>query len=130
MVDVAVKGRVLHLELQGWDKLWAFKGGFEIPLEHVQSASVVPGMTGLKELVQHLGVPIRAPGTAVPGLIFAGSYYFLRGGWVFLDVHRPFNRMILIDLADEGYRKLVVDVQDPEAAVRLIQNAVSSPKTV
>jgi hypothetical protein len=34
------------------------------------------------------------------------------------------EKKIVIDLHDEPYRKLVVEVGDPEAAVKLIQNAV------
>jgi hypothetical protein len=38
------------------------------------------------------------------------------------DVHHP-EKTIVIDLHDERYSELVVEVDDPEAAVRLIQNA-------
>jgi len=41
---------------------------------------------------------------------------------VFWDVHHP-EKTIVIDLRDERYNELVVEVDDPEAAVRLIQNA-------
>lgn len=126
MVDVSVQGSVLHLEIRGWDKLWAFQSRFEIPLAHVKSVRTLSGMDELKKLVRQLGFGLRALGTEMPGIIAAGTYYFFRGGRVFLDVHRPFERILLIDLADEPYRKLVVEVEDPEAAMRLIQSAVSA----
>jgi hypothetical protein len=42
---------------------------------------------------------------------------------VFWDVHDP-GKTIVIDLHDERYNQLVVEVADPEAAVKLIQNAL------
>jgi hypothetical protein len=38
-------------------------------------------------------------------------------------VHNP-EKTIVIDLHDERYNKLVVEVDDPETAVRLIQTAL------
>jgi hypothetical protein len=42
---------------------------------------------------------------------------------VLWDVHDP-GKTIVIDLHDEQYNQLVVEVADPEAAVKLIQNAL------
>ena len=50
---------------------------------------------------------------------------YVQGVRVFLDVPRPFERVILIDLAGEPYRRLVVEVEDPDAVVLLIRDAVS-----
>jgi len=125
MVDLTVNGTLLQLDVRGWDKLWAFKSRFAIPLAHVKGVSTISGVSELKQLARQLGFGLRAPGTEVPGLIVAGTYYFLRGGRVFLDVHRPFERIVVIDLVDEAYRKLVVEVEDPEEAVRLIEDRVS-----
>jgi hypothetical protein len=44
------------------------------------------------------------------------------GKRAFWDVHHP-EKTIVIDLRDGRYSELVVEVDDPEAAVRLIQNA-------
>jgi hypothetical protein len=38
-------------------------------------------------------------------------------------MHNP-GKSIVIDLYDERYNELVVEVDDPEAAVRLIQSAL------
>lgn len=42
MVAVSVVGDRLHLEVQGFDKLWSFRSQLELPLEHVTSVSVDP----------------------------------------------------------------------------------------
>jgi hypothetical protein len=40
-------------------------------------------------------------------------------------VHHP-EKTIVIDLHDEQYNELVVEVEDPQAAVELIRGAMSS----
>ena len=65
---------------------------------------------------------VRMPGTTVPGVITAGTFY-QDGKRVFWDVHHP-EKTIVIDLRDERFNQLVVEVADPQAAVRLIQNAL------
>jgi hypothetical protein len=62
------------------------------------------------------------PGTNVPGVITAGTFY-QDGKRVFWDVHRP-EKTIVIDLRDERYGELVVEVDDPDAAVKLVQSAL------
>jgi hypothetical protein len=64
----------------------------------------------------------RMPGANVPGVITAGTFY-QDGKRVFWDVHHP-EKTIVIDLHDERYNELVVEVDDPEAAVKLIQTAL------
>jgi hypothetical protein len=58
----------------------------------------------------------------VPGVITAGTFY-QDGKRVFWDVHHP-EKTIVIDLRDERYNELVVEVSEPEAAVKLIQKAL------
>jgi len=54
------------------------------------------------------------PGTNVPGVITAGTFY-QDGKRVFWDVHNP-EKTIIIDLHDERYNELVVEVDDPNAS--------------
>ena len=72
--------------------------------------------------VPHAYHGIRMLGTNVPGVIVAGTFY-QDGKRVFWDVHRP-EKTIVIDLHDERFNELVVEVDDPDAAVKLIQNAL------
>jgi len=58
----------------------------------------------------------------VPGVITA-ELSIQDGKRVFWDVHNP-EKTIVIDLHDERYSELVVEVDDPETAVKLIQNAL------
>jgi hypothetical protein len=58
----------------------------------------------------------------VPGVITAGTFY-QDGKRVFWDVHHP-ERTIVLDLHDEHYNQLVIEVSDPQAAINLIQSAL------
>jgi hypothetical protein len=116
MVDLTIAEGKVTLDVRGADKLWAFKSSLEIPLAHI---------TGVRtdlEAARGWYHGIRMPGTNVPGVITAGTFY-QDGKRVFWDVHNP-EKTIVIDLHDERYNELVVEVDDPEAAVRLIQNAL------
>jgi hypothetical protein len=62
------------------------------------------------------------PGTNVPGVITAGTF-FQDGKRVFWDVHNPENTVV-IELKDERYNELIVEVSDPGAAVALVKSVV------
>jgi hypothetical protein len=116
LVDLSVAEGKLTLNVRGADKLWAFKSSLEIPLVHVASVRADP------EVARGWWRGIRAPGTNVPGLITAGTFY-QDGKRVFWDVHHP-EKTIVINLHDERFNQLVIEVADPDAAVKLVQNAL------
>jgi len=116
MVDLSIAEGKLVLHVRGADKLWAFKSSLEIPFVHIA------GVRADAESARGWYHGIRMPGTNVPGVITAGTFY-QDGKRVFWDVHRP-DKTIVIDLHDERYNELVVEVDDPEQAVKMIQNAL------
>lgn len=116
MVDLSIAEGKLTLHVRGTDKLWAFKSSLEIPLIHITGVRADP------ETARGWYHGIRMPGTSVPGVITAGTFY-QDGKRVFWDVHHP-EKTIVIDLHDERYNELVVEVDDPEEAVRFIQNSL------
>jgi hypothetical protein len=104
------------LRVRGADKLWAFKSSLEIPLAHIA------GVRADADVARGWWHGIRMPGTNLPGVITAGTFY-QDGNRVFWDVHDP-EKTIVIDLHDERYNKLVVEVSDPQMAVSLIGAAL------
>jgi hypothetical protein len=116
MVDLSIADGKLSLHVRGADKLWAFKSSLEIPLAHIA------GVRADAEVARGWWHGIRMPGTNMPGVITAGTFY-QDGNRVFWDVHNP-EKTIVIDLHDERYSKLVVEVVDPQAAVNLIHAAL------
>ena len=116
MVDLSVAAGKLTLHVRGADKLWAFKSSLEIPLVHIAGVRRDP------EVARGWWHGIRMPGTNVPGVITAGTFY-QDGKRIFWDVHHP-EKTIVIDLHDERYNELVVEVDDPDAAVELVKAAL------
>jgi hypothetical protein len=116
MVDLSIADGKLSLRVRGADKLWAFKSSLEIPLAHIA------GVRADADVARGWWHGIRMPGTNLPGVITAGTFY-QDGNRVFWDVHDP-EKTIVIDLHDERYNKLVVEVSDPQMAVSLIGAAL------
>jgi hypothetical protein len=115
-VDLSVAEGKLTLHVRGADKLWAFKSSLEIPLVHIAGVRADP------QAARGWYHGIRLPGTNVPGVITAGTFY-QDGKRVFWDVHDP-EKTIVIDLPDERFNQLVVEVADPDATIQLIQTAL------
>ena len=61
------------------------------------------------------------PGTHVPGLIIAGTYY-RHGERVFWDV-RDASKAVVVELDGHDYDRLVIEVEDPAAVVALLERA-------
>lgn len=116
MVDLTISDGKLKLHVKGVDVLWALKSTLEIPLAHVAGVRCDP------DVARGWFHGIRAPGTQLPGVITAGTFY-QHGNRVFWDVHHPDNT-IVIDLRDERYQQLIVEVADPGEAVQRIKAAL------
>lgn len=113
MTRIEIAEDKLKVEVLGWDKLWAFKSRLEFPLEHMVGAR-----RWEKEEANRWWRGFRAPGTNLPGVIVAGTYH-LKGEHIFYAVH-DFSRAIVVELKDEWYARLVVEVPEPDAALQLL----------
>src|SRR5262245_51862982 len=105
MVEVSISGDHLHLEVKGLDKLWAFKSQLDIPLAHIRGVRHDPSA------VSGWWHGIKLPGTNIPGVLTAGTFY-QHGQRVFWDVHDP-NKSIIIELHDDRFDELILEVDDP-----------------
>ena len=118
MTEISVSEGNLIVEVEGWDKLWSLKSRLVIPIQHV--IRVYADSSIAKAWWQGL----RVGGTHVPGVITAGTFYH-HGNWVFWDVHDT-EKAVVVDLRDERYEKLIVEVADPAATVARL--AATLPK--
>ncbi|MGI5499211.1 hypothetical protein [Lentzea sp. CA-135723] len=114
MAVVSVQGQDLVVEMEGLDKLWALKSRLTIPLANVRGATVDPGIVDEPK-------GIKAPGTHVPKVITAGTFHH-DGEKVFWAV-RDAQKAVVVELADETYTRLVVEVDDPRAVVEMVEKA-------
>jgi hypothetical protein len=119
MVRITTDDRHLTLEPVGWSKVWTLRTRVRVPL-----ASIVNVQRAPSDIGRGVWKGLRLPGTHVPGLIVAGSYY-RTGGWEFWDVRVLRDRAIEVTLQDAPYRRLVVDVSDPSAEVERLRAALA-----
>jgi len=116
MVNIEIDGDKAIFEVQGWDKLWSLRSQLEIPLSHIKGAYVDP------EPAMGWFQGLKLGGTDVPNIFRAGTFY-QDGGLVFWDVHHP-EKTIVIELEHETYRKLIIEVENPEQEAKKINSSI------
>lgn len=118
MTIVCVSEGNLIVEVEGWDKLWSLHSRLVIPIQHVT------GICADAKIAEGWWHGLRVGGTNLPGVITAGTFYH-HGNWIFWDVHHP-EKVIVVDLKDERYEKLIIEVADPSEAVVRLREALHS----
>lgn len=117
MAKVKIASGELQVIIEGWDKVLSLKTKIEIPLTHVVIARADP------EAVRG-GKGLKSPGARIPGLVTAGSFR-KKGEWTFYDVHHDPQKTLVIELDHERYKRLVLDVDDPESTADAINAAIA-----
>ncbi len=118
MINPTIKDDLLHLEVEGSDKLWSLKGHLDIPLVHIKGVRLDSNIA--KE--QYHG--IKLGGARIPNVIKAGTF-FEDGTKVFWDVHKP-ELAVAIELNDEKYSELIIEVSQPEQFVLELSEKLKS----
>lgn len=116
MATISIDGGNLNIDVEGMDRLWALKSRLTIPIAHVRGVSGDPEITRRPR-------GWRGPGAYVPGVIAAGTFH-KDGKKVFWDVHDN-DKAVVIELEDEDYQRLVIEVDDPSATIELIERAIT-----
>ncbi len=117
MIAVRRENDRFVFEVLGLHKVWALRSRLVIPAENIRGARRDPdALRGWKGW--------RLPGTYIPGVLIAGT--FLRAGRrTFWDVRRRRREnAIVVDLEGERYDRLVIEVEDPDAALSLLNAAL------
>ena len=113
---VMIEGDQLVFEIHGIDQILSIKRGISVPLEHVLSVSTAdPGWAFLKQ--------VKVGGANIPGVIKDGRFLSSEG-YMFFEMHDP-DKCITVTLDHETYKKIVFEVEDKEAAARMIDDALS-----
>ena len=118
MAQVEIADGRLVIRLDRSDRLWTFRSQLESPVDHVLGVEIDPE----RSRVPWSGLPVRDPGSWAPGVLAAGSVR-QEGEWAFWDVRDP-ERAVIIQLADERFRRLVIEVDDPAATAAAIRQAI------
>jgi hypothetical protein len=109
MVKPEIVGENLILRMEGMDKIWAFRSELTIPLMHITDIRTDA------DIAREWWHGLRLLGSNLPGVITAGTFY-QDGKRVFWDVHHP-DVAVVISLADESYKELVIEVEHPDEFV-------------
>lgn len=117
MVTISVSDDRIHFDVEGIDRMWALRSQLEFPLSHIRSVRVDP------EAAKGWWHGIRLWGSNIPGILTAGTFY-QQGELVFYDVHDP-DKTIVLELDHERYKKLIVEVDDPEKAKTTIERSLN-----
>lgn len=118
MVNVTIEDDRAVFQVEGLDRMWAFRSRLEIPLAHIAGVNHDP------EQVGRWWHGFKLLGTDVPGLFAAGTFYY-HGELVFWDVHDPV-RTVVVTLDHERYKKLIVEVHDPVTVASQLRRAVGA----
>ncbi len=113
MVKIEKQGDNFLFVVQGLHKFWAFKSSITIKAEHIVEAHLKTDKIGFWK-------GWRVPGTDLPGVITAGTYY-TEGKRVFWDVMKKENT-IVVQLQNEEYDELVVEVENPQEAIAMLMS--------
>jgi hypothetical protein len=114
---MTVDDRDVTMTPVGWSRIWTLRSRVSVPLSSIRS---------VRRAAPDVGRGIwhgwRLPGTHVPGVIVAGSYY-RDGRWEFWDVRVTKERAIELELENGPYARVVVDVEDPAFEVERLRSA-------
>ena len=120
MVDVSIDNTLVVFTVKGLDQFWAMKREIRVPLNHIagmreEASPSIGWFDGFKLM-----------GSSFPNRFRAGTYY-QNGGKVFWDA-RQGEKVLVVDLREENYKKLIVAVDSPAGAIRMIKDAAERRK--
>ena len=114
MVEIAIENGRLWMRVVGWHRVWALKTQLDFALSQVREVRLDPTAAARPH-------GWRAPGTFVPGILTAGTFY-RKGGRDFWDVRHP-ERALVIELEGASFARLIVEVTDPHRTLELISQS-------
>lgn len=120
MVKVERIKEEVIFEIEGWHKVLAFRRKIKVSLGNIQNAKVE--QPSVSEILGSDGMrryDIKLLGTESLW-VKAGTFY-QKGKWVFWDVSNR-ERVVVIDMVNERYNKMIIEVKDPEEVVNLISS--------
>jgi len=108
MAGLVVEAGTVTVVLSAVEKVESLHGDLVVPRSAVRAVRAVEdGMAEIHGL--------RAPGTAVPGVIVAGTFHY-QGTRTFAVCHRH-RPAVVLELVGADVDRVVVTVEDPQAVV-------------
>lgn len=103
-MQLTITDNKLQIEFTWKEQFWAVRWQqlWQIPLAHIKQATTAKPQSSWKEL--------RSPGSLIPGVIKAGTYYTDRGK-EFWYVNRDAD-YLTIELEDESYKRIILTIDN------------------
>ncbi len=120
MVDITIEDDTLTVEVQGMHKLWALKSTLQVPLGDVLSVKHDP------ERATRAFPGLKVPGTHIPMVYTAGTYYQSDFRPDFWSVRRPEHAIVIQCRSEAAYDEIIVEVEDPAGTVARIRDALAA----
>lgn len=121
MARIVVRHGELVIEVEGINQIWALRCLLEIPLAHIVGAGIDPAISKQR--------PTKPTGRSHDLHVLDAATFVREGDRVEWGVDDP-SFAIVITLADERYPRLVVQVEDPEAAVAKLNEAIAAHRAM
>jgi hypothetical protein len=118
MVDLAIEGQEVVLRMRGLRRIAALRSTIRIPLHAIQAVGIRDGAAG------GMWKGWRMPGTHLPFLIVAGTYY-TAGEKRFYDVRRG-EPALEIEAQGADFHRVIVGVREADSAVNLIRKHLAA----
>ncbi|RUR10430.1 hypothetical protein [Legionella sp. km772] len=116
-VHLSVKESNLFIAIKGIDIFLTCKNKLNIPLKNIVAVAPYKGE------YNNCFKGIRAPGVNIPGLVTAGTFY-QHGKKIFWGVKNS-DKSIMIDLKDNSFTRIIIEVDNPEESIKNIKASIS-----
>ena len=118
MPQIEIKDDEIVIRLGFWQRLAAVHGDVHIPATSIRGAVVAD-----EKWVRTLG--FRVPGTALPGLIIAGTYIKPKDS-AFVYWKRGDKSLLQLNLSGRPYNRVFIGVDDAAALADQINDALTA----
>ena len=110
-MNIVIDKDAMRIELSILEKILTFHKSFKVPLSQITEVS--------NDLLTPTWKEIRVPGTAIPGVTKAGTYYTSRGKefWMLKKNDNP----IRIELNNNKLKRVILGISDPEKQASIIK---------
>lgn len=103
-MDLSIQDGFLYINLNWKEKIVSISGSRKISLKHISSTDTTYG---------RIPMGIRLPGTYIPWLVAAGTYYTKKGKEFWCLIGK--KKILRIELHDEPYARLILGINENES---------------
>ena len=117
-----IEDDTLTIKFQGMEQFWALRRQIVVP-----KVNIVRAKWQENAVVSRRELGWRFPGSALPGLLFAGRFigskgsnfvYVLRPQGLFGDI--KIKHLLTLELRNSGYKRLLFTINKPQMAEQII----------